>query len=512
MLKKRKGAQQTLHSFEGFARKKNIIERSLFDDIPSCVLKYSIFSRLSFAELSKVQGVSKKWKELTSPRSFLPFFLSYQRLKCGCQPFVPRPVFPTSFNSLIVFDPEQVFSFDGLPALVTFGCVDYVFELGRFSCWVRLILSLFMCENPVRLHLLLSPFSHGARLELICFILCCNIITPSCFGRCSHRNIYLFENFLNSLMNEPSIAAESLKIRSYIDNGFFPRFKRCFPSKPLTTEQRSLVETCPSSGSVVLAACFAGCGKTSTLVEYALARPSMRILYLCFNKSVQLHASNLFPRSNVCCKTLHSLAWESTGSLYRHKLQSNLRCNDVMRVMSVSAVLASAARNALLNFLCSCDDQIQPRHLNCVCDGELSAEHVCRLASDIWGKMCDIQDLSLPMLHSGYLKLYASRHPKIDFDLIMVDEAQDCDPVTMQVLSPANPQHCAYEPELCMQVISYQKVPKILVGDSHQQIYQFRGAVDAMKLVDASNSVRLSRTFRFGTKPIYACLSVRWIR
>lgn len=150
-----------------------------------------------------------------------------------------------------------------------------------------------------------------------------------------------------------------------------------------------------------------------------------------------------------------------------------------MRVMSVSAVLASAARNALLNFLCSCDDQIQPRHLNCVCDGELSAEHVCRLASDIWGKMCDIQDLSLPMLHSGYLKLYASRHPKIDFDLIMVDEAQDCDPVTMQV-------------------ISYQKVPKILVGDSHQQIYQFRGAVDAMKLVDASNSVRLSRTFRFG--------------
>ena len=49
-----------------------------------------------------------------------------------------------------------------------------------------------------------------------------------------------------------------------------------------------------------------------------------------------------------------------------------------------------------------------------------------------------------------------------------------------------------------LQVISYQKVPKIFVGDSHQQIYQFRGAVDAMKRVDAVKTVHLNQTFRFG--------------
>ena len=52
-----------------------------------------------------------------------------------------------------------------------------------------------------------------------------------------------------------------------------------------------------------------------------------------------------------------------------------------------------------------------------------------------------------------------------------------------------------------MQVISYQKVPKIFVGDSHQQIYQFRGAVNAMKQVHAAQSLRLSQTFRFGGQP-----------
>jgi hypothetical protein len=503
LAKKRKVAQQRLDSFIGFSRKKEPSKSSPFDDIPNSVLKYSIFSRLSVAELSKVHFVSKKWNALTSPRSFLPYFLSYLRLKCGGHPIIDRSVFPTSFDSLIEFDTKQIVALDGLPIFVSDGCVDYVFQLGRVNGWTRLILSMFLCESPKRLGLMLSVFPHGARLELICFLLCCNSITPGCFGRCSHRNVYLFENYLNCLLNEYSIITESFKIPSFGDRSFFASFKRHVPSKPFTAEQRALVEAYPGSGSVVLAACFAGCGKTSTLVEYALARPNMRILYLCFNKSVQLHAANLFPR-NVCCKTLHSLAWESTGSLYRHKLQPSLRCCDVMRVMKVSAILASAARSTLLNFLCSSDDQIQSRHSNCVSDAEAISEHVCNLASDIWGKMRDVQDLSLPMLHSGYLKLYASRHPKIDFDLIMVDEAQDCDPVTMQACLPTQPQVMYVNVKPCIQVISHQKVPKIFVGDSHQQIYQFRGAVDAMKQVDASKIVRLSQTFRFGEQPSHA--------
>jgi hypothetical protein len=103
-----------------------------------------------------------------------------------------------------------------------------------------------------------------------------------------------------------------------------------------------------------------------------------------------------------------------------------------MRVMSVSASLATAARDVVLNFLSSCDHQILSSHSNCVFDEKVNSEQACKLANEIWGKMCDAKDFSLPMLHSGYLKLYASCRPVLDYDLIMIDEAQDCDPVIMQ--------------------------------------------------------------------------------
>jgi hypothetical protein len=436
LAKKRKSAQQTLSSFAGFSRKEASRSPPIYD-LPSGILQFYVFSRLSSKELCKVCSVSRKWKQLASS-SFLPYSVSYQRLKCGSpEPILSRAAFPASFESLMQFDPNLIADLGHRTFWAGDSCVDFVFDSIHFSGWMRLMLSLFTCENPARLASLLTKFSHGASLELISFLLSCNLITPGCFGRFSHRSIYMFENFLNCLANESSVSAQPYRIPNSRDRGFFSSFKKHVPSKPFTREQRALVETSPGMGSVVLASCFAGCGKTSTLVEYALARPNMRILYLCFNKSVQLHACNLFPQANVCCKTLHSLAWESSGSRYRHKLQPSLRCSDVMQVMSVSAVAASAARTVVLNFLSSSDDQIQAFHSNCISGGEVSADQACELASKIWAKMCDVQDLSLPMLHSGYLKIYASCRPVLDYDLIMVDEAQDCDPVTMQACPPA---------------------------------------------------------------------------
>lgn len=446
LAKKRKNAQQTLATFPGFgfSRKQVHATSSPLNDLPCNILKFHIFSRLPPKDLCKARFVSKKWKELTSPRSYLPYFFSFQRLKCSLEPIVSRSEFPSSFESLVRFDSHEIVDLGNRPSFVADDCVDFVFDSRQFSStptqnhrWMRLLLSMFMCKGPKMLQVLLSFFCHGECLELISFLLACNIITPGCFGRFSHRSIYLYQNVFYFLTNESSGSVESFRIPNSGDSRFFSSFKKYMPSKPFTKEQRALVEASPSSGRAVLAACFAGSGKTSTLVEYALARPNMRILYLCFNKSVQLHASNLFHSTSVCCKTLHSLAWESTGSRYRHKLQPSLRFNDVMRVMNVSVMLAAAARTAVLNFLSSCDECIQTSHVNCDANVEVRSDEVCKVASQIWVKMCDVQDLSLPMLHSGYLKIYASRRPVIDYDLIMIDEAQDCDPVTMQARSPA---------------------------------------------------------------------------
>ena len=72
-------------------------------------------------------------------------------------------------------------------------------------------------------------------------------------------------------------------------------------------------------------------------------------------------------------------------------------------------------------------------------------------------------------------------------DLLLLDEAQDMNPCMLSV---------------CLQ----QSVPKIVVGDQHQQIYSFRGAVNALELVLASDqtTVRtnyfLTKSFRLGSE------------
>ena len=60
----------------------------------------------------------------------------------------------------------------------------------------------------------------------------------------------------------------------------------------------------------------------------------------------------------------------------------------------------------------------------------------------------------------------------------MFDEAQDADPIMLNVLNN-------------------QSAQVIYVGDRHQQIYAFRGAVNAMQSLEIPET-RLSQSFRFG--------------
>ena len=50
----------------------------------------------------------------------------------------------------------------------------------------------------------------------------------------------------------------------------------------------------------------------------------------------------------------------------------------------------------------------------------------------------------------------------------------------------------------CIDILMRQTAPKILVGDPNQQIYSFRGAVNAMSLVQGSKVHYLTQSFRFG--------------
>ena len=117
-------------------------------------------------------------------------------------------------------------------------------------------------------------------------------------------------------------------------------------------------------------------------------------------------------------------------------------------------------------------------------------------AKRIWEMMKDESNKACPMSHDGYLKLYQlspnpdmARSTKKFYGEILVDEAQDMTPAQLDIIQR-----------------NYQ--PKIFVGDPHQQIYTFRGAINAMDRVAATHVFYLTQSFRFGSEIAYQCNSI----
>ena len=85
-----------------------------------------------------------------------------------------------------------------------------------------------------------------------------------------------------------------------------------------TGEQEAILDAAVSGATVAISAA-AGSGKTSTLRMIAEARPKSRMLYLAFNKAIQVEADGSFP-PNVTCKTAHALAYRHYGAPLRKRL------------------------------------------------------------------------------------------------------------------------------------------------------------------------------------------------
>ncbi|VXC23354.1 DNA helicase [Pseudomonas sp. 8Z] len=254
-----------------------------------------------------------------------------------------------------------------------------------------------------------------------------------------------------------------------------------------THEQQPIIN---SEASKLLIQAFAGTGKTTTLVGYAKHHSSVKLLYLCYNKSVEQAAKGRFPR-NVVCKTAHGLAYAVYGSQYAHKQTNNLRLTDIARAMNTQDwELVRDVLTTLNNFMASADMAIGQQHFPRFREQRMltSAQErflskALHLANTIWNRMIDLQDTGLQITHDGYLKLYQLSQPDLSqrFGGILMDEGQDVNPVIANI-------------------VRIQRIRKITVGDPHQQIYRFRGAEDALSsswMADAERHY-LTQSFRFG--------------
>lgn len=276
------------------------------------------------------------------------------------------------------------------------------------------------------------------------------------------------------------------------------------PQIHLTREQQQILSHNIQGDHVVKIMAFAGTGKTTTLVKYAEQRPHLRFLYVAFNNSVAREARRRFP-SNVDCRTVHSLAYNDIGKRYKYngKLGYDLKPFTISSVQPKGRGGFARAKVVIMilnNFMASADQTISSSHFPSTCLSknsilkDIRPKEIPLFISDaqsIWNNMKDLKEKSKEayfMTHDGYLKLWQLQNPQPclsdKYDALFIDEAQDCTPAIMDVLLS-------------------QRCGKILVGDPHQQIYTFRGAVNALHTVNHTHIFYLTQSFRFGAEIAY---------
>jgi len=261
----------------------------------------------------------------------------------------------------------------------------------------------------------------------------------------------------------------------------------------MTQEQEKILNTDLQPGQTLKIMAFAGTGKTTTLEAYTRKRPNLRFLYIAFNKSVQLEADQRFP-SNVTARTTHALAFRVKGFKYRDRLVPGFKANQVMAALGLEHYEdARFAMDTLSQYLVSADPKVETRHIPVTARAFYKKNRqkmpaLVTLANSLGRLMCDGSHPDIGMLHDGYLKLYQLSEPVLDFDCILLDEAQDINPVTAAlVFSQIRPN--MIQSGQTRPGIDSNQASLILVGDNHQQIYSFRGARDSLKY--------LTQSFRF---------------
>jgi hypothetical protein len=284
-----------------------------------------------------------------------------------------------------------------------------------------------------------------------------------------------------------------------------PRIRANSPKDPRrpnhrpTAEQVEAVMAFTCGGTLKINA-FAGTGKTSTL-QLLADSTSRRGQYIAFNRSIVEDAKGKFPRT-VNCATLHGLAFRATPSEFRseNKMTGTCNANQLAHVLGLGKnwridehhTLQPRSQGYLIletvrRFAQSADPEPLPLHvprhgsLLGASETTLKAveEFALKGARHVWSRMATAAD-PLPLGHEGYLKLWALSEPRIAADYILLDEAQDTNPVVLATLRQ-------------------QQAQMVYVGDRYQQIYEWRGAVNAMERIATDRETRLTKSFRFGS-------------
>lgn len=308
-----------------------------------------------------------------------------------------------------------------------------------------------------------------------------------------------------------------------------------------TDEQRLILETVlkileGDGPKVLVIEAGAGAGKTSTLKMLEEVMPGSG-QYTAFNRSLVDDSRPKFRKAR--CNTTHSLAFMPVGRRYSHRLNgdrvtsrevaSRLGINDMMveletlpvgsdayiraaekagytqdnpppvdyaprgtKILS-RAFLAGQVTQALKRFSQSADPVLCENHIEYIdgidkreengkrgfANNRRVREYLMPFVRQAW-KEVEAVDGQYPFTHDYYVKLWQLGTPIISASYILLDEDQDTAPVFADIIR------------------RQQQATVVLVGDSNQRIYGWRGAINATDLFPDAPVCYLTQSFRFG--------------
>lgn len=284
-------------------------------------------------------------------------------------------------------------------------------------------------------------------------------------------------------------------------------------SNIVPTDEQNNVVAMSKLHRVMKIRAYAGAAKTSTLCMVAEEHvvPS---LMLTFNKSLADEAKNRFP-SWVECRTTHSLAYASFGAQLQKKLKRPMGAyknvagtgTEIAKYFKTgdftyliegerearklkAGGVGVAIKETVARFEQSADQELSYKHVSTtVCDQILLKDDksmrsfrylVLSAAQKLWQLRTDLRSDVLAT-HDTYLKLYQLSKPDLSkYEVLYLDECQDVNAVVLDIF-----------------LRQQDKCRLYAVGDGFQNIYSWRGAINAMLELDWPE-YGLSKSFRFG--------------
>jgi F-box protein 18 (helicase) len=246
----------------------------------------------------------------------------------------------------------------------------------------------------------------------------------------------------------------------------YDHYKIDFKQKHITPEQNNIIR-CKPKKQIISVQAFAGTGKTTTLESYAKTWNKHSILYLAYNNALANETKKRFENMpNVTVLTCHALALKHTN------IPPDMINN--FTVKDIKTIYPEKTHD-------ECHQFIHEVMLFCTTTERTIPENMQKL----WD-MVTTSSVHIP--HDVYLKQYQLTKPTLQYDIIMIDESQDCTATILDI------------------VLSQYHSTRILVGDIYQQIYKsFRNVIDPYEYIRdmPHQSFSLTKSFRMGFDAIF---------